>query len=173
MKKSNAEIVQYLLLGVFTLFTLYFSVSSYRLYHMKEYDLVQFTGTVESVFLKEAKGKQGKPEIWIHMGNSAKYRVAYGNNQMFHDLAGEIQKGDLLTVFLKKEQHVFIDLGNENDILQIAKEGRVIYSLEIPQKNFHVYYLLSAIMSFLLPLGCIFYWVKSKHNLMASVRGAA
>lgn len=167
IKKSSAELLQYSSLIIFTLFTLYFSVSYYRLYNMKELDLKELTHKVDAVWLKEAKGKQGKPEVWIDFGQSGKYRVTYGNKNMLHDLMNEIKKDDLITVYLKKEQHAFIDLGKDNDILQIAKNGEVVYSLDVPQKNFHDYYFFSAIMSLLLPIGCVFYWTKSKHNAEA------
>jgi hypothetical protein len=133
---------------------------------MKIYDLKPLTEKVESITFKKAQGKQGKPEVWIDLGLSDKFRVIYGNNDMLHTLTKEIKKDDIITIYLKKAQHVFIDLGMDNDVLQIAKSGHVIYSLDIPQKNFHDFYLLSAIMSFLLPVGCIFYWIKSNSNSM-------
>lgn len=163
-KKINAELLQYGLLVGFTLFALYFSISSYRLSHMQTYDLTSVTNKAESVVFKKAKGKQAKAEVWIDLGISGKFRVAYGTNNMLHALAKEVKKGEVITVYLKKAQHVFINLGMDNDVLQIAKSGQVIYSLDIPQKSFQNYYVLSAIMSFLLPLGCVFYWIKSKSN---------
>lgn len=165
--------LQYSLMIVFTLFTLYFSISSYRLYHIKSDDLNGLTHKVESIWLKEARGKQGKPEVWIDMGKEGRYRVAYGNNELFHTLAGLIKKDDVITILLKKEQHVFIDLGNANDVLQIEKDGQVLYSLDVPQKNFHDFYLFSAIMTVLLPLACIFYWMKSKRNLLETLQSSA
>jgi ribosomal protein S25 len=169
IKKTTAEFLQYSLLISFVLFSLYFSVSSYRLYHMKIYDLNALTHKVESVSFKKAKGKQSKPEVWIDLGQPGKFRVVYGSDHALYPLTREIKKGDVITVYLKKSQHAFIDLGMANDVLQIAKNRQVVYSFDIPKKSFHDYYLISAIISFMLPLCCIFYWIKSRSNSMLEV----
>jgi hypothetical protein len=166
IRKPNTKFLEYFLLITFTVFSMYYSISSYRLYRLNTNDLKVLTDKVESVTFKKGQGKQGKSEVFLDLGLSGKFRVAYGNNEMIHALSNEITKGDVVSIYLKKNQHVFINLGLDNDILQIAKSGQVIYSLDNAQKSFHDSFLLSAITSFLLPLGCIFYWVKSKSNLM-------
>jgi hypothetical protein len=103
---------------------------------MKIYDLNALTHKVESVSFKKAKGKQSKPEVWIDLGQPGKFRAAYGSDHALYPLTREIKKGDVITVYLKKSQHAFIDLGMDNDVLQITRSGQVVYSMEIPKKVF-------------------------------------
>ena len=166
IKRHNTKILEICLLVTFTIFSLYFSVSSYRLYQMQVYDLNPVTEKVKSITFKKAHGKQAKPEVLIDLSKPENYRVTYGSEQMLVALSNEIKVADEITIYLKKPQSLFIDLGKDTDILQIAKSGEVIYSMEVARKSFHDSYLISTIMSFLLPLGCIFYWIKSKSNSM-------
>ncbi len=164
IKTTKTLAIQYVLLAVFTLFSLYFSLSAYRAYHLHANDLKVVTDKVEQVIYHKAKGKQAKPEVWINLSESGKYRVAYGNNNLLHGLTSIIASGDVVTVYLNKPQHTFLNFGMNKDILQIEKSGEVIYSLEIPQQSYHTYFLISAILSIVLPLLCIFFWEKSKKN---------
>ena len=164
IKTPKTLALQYVLLTVFTLFSLYFSLSAYRAYHMHANDLKIVTDKVEQVIYHKAKGKQAKPEIWINLSESGKYRVAYGNNNLLHGLTSIIASGDVVTLYLNKPQHAFLNFGITNDVLQIVKRGQVVYSLEIPQQSYHTYFIISAILSIMLPLICIFFWEKSKKN---------
>jgi ATP-dependent Zn protease len=137
---------------------------------MDSEELNELTGKVEAVRMKEGKGKQGKSEVWITMAETGQFRVAYGNTKTIKEVSNLIKKDDAITIYLKKAQNAFIDLGNDNDVLQLVKNGVIIYSLDIPQKNFQKYFMFSAIMSILLPLGCVFYWVKSRSNMMAALQ---
>ncbi|MCR6637595.1 MAG: hypothetical protein NVV82_00970 [Sporocytophaga sp.] len=170
IKKTIGNYLQYFALVAFTLFSIYFSFSYYRLYHMDSEELNELTGKVEAVRMKEGKGKQGKSEVWITMAETGQFRVAYGNTKTIKEVSNLIKKDDAITIYLKKAQNAFIDLGNDNDVLQLVKNGVIIYSLDIPQKNFQKYFMFSAIMSILLPLGCVFYWVKSRSNMMAALQ---
>jgi len=167
LRKTIGNYLQCIAIVAFTIFSIYFSFSYYRLYHMESHELNELTGKVEEVRMKEGKGKQGKSEVWITMAETGHFRVAYGNTAVLKEISNMIQKDDAVTIYLKKAQSAFIDLGNDNDVLQLVKNGVIIYSLDIPQKNFHKYFLFSAIMSVLIPAGFFLYRSKSRSNMMA------
>lgn len=166
LRTTKAELIQSMVLVAFTLFSLYLSISMFRLSKMKSEDLTAVTKEVKAVEFHLSKGKQARPEIWIDLGLHEKFRVSYGNADMLHHLAGKINQGDLVTLYVKNAANGFIYLGKENDVLQINKNNSVVYSLSIPQKSFHDNFLLSAVMCFVMPLGFMFYWAKSKSNMM-------
>lgn len=136
MRGDHAFYIKYLL-PPFALLVTYVVISQWYSAGWHEDDLLPVSGKVIRIGLGDYKERRAiRKKVDIDLDQEGRRFFVKNNSYLFPVMLREIQAGDRITIFHRTNLQAKWTLAEEPEILQIEKDGKLIYPLKVAQQPF-------------------------------------